>query len=210
MDQHSLFALAAIILTVVRYGTYFHTIYQGKTKPHAFSWLLWGSATGIGAFAQFEMNAGPSIWALAAVSTGCLLIAAYSFFAGEKNFTKSDWAALIICALAIPVWQVTDNPLTAIFIVMAIDVLTYWPTVRKSYNQPHTEPPISYTIAGIRYALILCAVPFPTWETVMYPFFLMLTDWGFATYIVIRRAQLGYPLHEYAKLKETLRTHLPK
>ena len=51
----------------------------------------------------------------------------------------------------------------------------------------------------MRYFLMLFAVPDPSWGNLMYPFFLMMTDWGFAIYI--RRAQMGYPLHEYAKPK---------
>lgn len=194
MDNHSLFAILAILLSAARYATYFYTIYKGKTKPHAFSWLLWGIVTGIGTFAQFDMDAGPSIYALAFVSLTCLGISIFAFFKGERNYTKSDWLALITCILAIPIWKATDSPLSALFTIMLIDSLTYWPTVRKSYTRPDTEPPISYGIAGMRYFLMLFAIPDPTWETLMYPFFLMATDWGFALYIVIRRVQLGYPI----------------
>ncbi|MEM7618224.1 MAG: hypothetical protein AAF244_02455, partial [Pseudomonadota bacterium] len=182
-----------------RYGTYFYTIYLGETKPHAFSWLLWGTVTGIGALAQFELEGGPSAWALSFVSVTCLLIAFLSFFIGIRDYTKSDWFALVACILAIPIWKVTDNVVLALFIIIIIDALTYWPTIRKSYHRPDTEPPISTFMAGLRYFLMLFAVPDPTWQNLMYPFFLMVADWGFALYIVIRRAQLGYPLHEYAK-----------
>ena len=201
MDQYTFFAAAAIILATARYATYFHTIWKGETKPHAFSWLLWGSVTGVGALAQFDLNAGPSAWALSFVSITCLFIAFISFFIGARDYTKSDWFALAICLLAIPVWKVMQNPVAALFIIIAIDGLTYWPTIRKSFHKPQTEPPISYALAGMRYCLMLFAVPDPTWQNLMYPFFLMMTDWGFAIYIVIRRAQLGHPLHEYAKAK---------
>ena len=201
IDQYVIFAIAAVILATARYGTYFYTIYQGKTKPHAFSWLLWGTVTGVGTLAQFDLNAGPSAWALAFVSVTCLIIAGISFFIGERDYTKSDWFALIACILAIPVWKATQNPLAAIAIVIIIDALTYWPTIRKSFHKPQTEPPISFVFAGLRYFLMLFAVPDPSWENLIYPFFLMITDWGFAIYIVIRRYQLGYPLHEYAKEK---------
>jgi hypothetical protein len=46
---------------------------------------------------------------------------------------------------------------------------------------------------------MLFAIREPKWQNLMYPFFLMATNWGFAVYIVIRRAQLGKQLHEYAK-----------
>ncbi|MDX2028862.1 MAG: hypothetical protein SFW62_09550 [Alphaproteobacteria bacterium] len=201
MNQHLIFALAAIVLAAVRYGTYFHTIYKGKTKPHAFSWLLWGMVTAIATFAQFDLHGGPSVWALAFVAATCLLIGILALFIGDRDYTKSDWIALVFSFMAIPVWKATQNPLAAIFMVMVIDSLSYWPTIRKSFNKPQTEPPISYGFAGLRYFLMLFAVPDPTWESLMYPFFLMALDWGVAIYLVIRRAQLGYPLHEYARKK---------
>jgi len=198
-DQYFAFAVAAIIVATIRYGTYFHTIYQGKTKPHAFSWLLWGTVTGIGTFAQFSLEGGPSVWALGFVSSTCLFIAVLAFFIGERDYQKSDFAALFACALAIPIWQTTQNPVLALIVIISIDLLTYWPTIRKSYHKPQTEPPISYGFAGLRYFLMLFAVPNPSWETLMYPFFLMMTDWAFALYVIFRRWQLGYPLHEYSK-----------
>ena len=57
-------------------------------------------------------------------------------------------------------------------------------------------------LKGMRSLLILLAVPNPAWGTLMYPLCLLVLDWGFALYIVVRRAQLGYPLHEYAKEKQ--------
>ena len=201
IDVHVLFAVAVVILATLRYATYFHTIYQGKTKPHAFSWLLWGIVTGIGTLAQFELDAGPSAWALGFVSVSCLMISVLAFFIGERDYTKGDWAALLGSIIAIPIWQATQNPLAALVIIMLIDVTTYYPTFRKSFHKPQTEPPISYGLAGTRYFLMLFAVPDPSWENLMYPFFLMTIDWAFALFIVIRRLQLGYPLHEYADSK---------
>jgi hypothetical protein len=209
IDQYIIFAILAVMVATMRYGTYLWTIYKGETKPHAFSWLLWGIVTGIGTLAQFQLNGGPSAWALAFVSITCLMISVLSFFIGEKNYTKSDWFALIGCFVAITMWQATDNPMIALGIIIVIDCLTYWPTIRKSYLKPDTEPPVSYFFAGLRYFLILFAVPDVTWQTLMYPFFLMATDWGFGIYIIIRRAQLNMPLHEYSK-KLTLVTTTQK
>ncbi|MGE4352295.1 MAG: hypothetical protein AB7E52_08935 [Bdellovibrionales bacterium] len=199
MDRYQIFAFGAIFITAARYLTYFYTIYKGKTKPHAFSWLLWGVETGIATLAQLELEAGPSVWALAFVSISCLIIAVLSLFIGEREYAKSDWFALIACLLAFPVWKLVQSPLAALVIIMITDMLTYWPTVRKSFTKPCSEPPVSYGFAGMRYFLMLFAVPNPSFDTLIYPLFLMFMDWGFAVYIVIRRAQLGYPLHEYAK-----------
>jgi hypothetical protein len=108
------------MVATMRYGTYLWTIYKGETKPHAFSWLLWGIVTGIGTLAQFQLNGGPSAWALAFVSITCLMISVLSFFIGEKNYTKSDWFALIGCFVAITMWQATDNPMIARGIIILL------------------------------------------------------------------------------------------
>ncbi len=40
-----------------------------------------------------------------------------------------------------------------------------------------------------------------------YGTYFMLVDWGFAAYILVRRWQLGYPLHEYAKDRRKPKNH---
>ncbi len=64
--------------------------------------------------------------------------------------------------MAIPIWKVTQSPVAALIIIMVVDALSYWPTIRKSFYRPDTEPPISTFSAGIRYFLMLFAVPDPT------------------------------------------------
>lgn len=201
-DQYVFFASAAVLLAIARYATYFISIHKGETKPHAFSWLLWGVMVGIGAAAQFQLGGGPSAWALAFVSASCLFIAVLACFIGERNYTKSDWVALLASFVAIIIWQLTDNPTYALIIIICIDCLSYYPTFRKSYHAPDTEPPVSYFLAGLRYFLMLFAVPNPSLGTLIYPFFLMLSDWGFAVFLMYRRWQLGLPIHEYTKVKQ--------
>lgn len=121
MDQYLFFAVAGSVLVMLRYGTYLYTVYQGQTKPHAFTWLLLGSVSSIGAWAQFELNGGPSAWVLGLMAATCLLIALLAFFVGYRDYKKSDWAALIICFMAIPLWKATDNPVLALVIVVFID-----------------------------------------------------------------------------------------
>ncbi|PCI01225.1 MAG: hypothetical protein COB76_01805 [Alphaproteobacteria bacterium] len=190
-----MFAGLAILVSVIRYGTYLWSIYKGETRPHVFSWFNWGVVTGIGAYAQFALNGGPSAWVLVVVSCTCLFISVVALFVGEKNIAKSDWWAFLGALIAIPVWMITDSPAMAIIVIIVIDILTYYPTLRKSWNDPWSEPPVSYFWAGLRYFLALFAVTNPSLETLAYPFFLMATDWGFMIYIIIRRRILEKVKH---------------
>lgn len=185
-----MFAIAAIFVSLIRYGTYLWSIYLGQTRPHVFSWFNWGTVTAIGAYAQFELEGGPSAWVLAVVASTCFFISGVALFIGEKQITRGDWAAFLGALMAIPVWILTDNPVMALLVIILIDVLTYYPTIRKSWLDPWGEPPISYFWAGLRYFLALFAVEDPSWDTLIYPFFLMATDWGFAVYVYLRRRLL--------------------
>ena len=155
LTREIIFAALAIIVSIIRYGIYLWSIYKKETRPHVFSWFNWGVVVGIGAYAQFKLDGGLSTWVLVVVSFTCLFISFIALFVGEKNITKSDWYAFIGALVAIPVWLITDNPVWAIITLMLIDILTYYPTIRKSWLDPWGEPPVSYIWAGSRYFLAL-------------------------------------------------------
>ena len=187
LSREVIFAALAVIVALARYGTYLWSIYRRETRPHAFSWFIWGLVTSIGAAAQFELDAGLSAWVLTFVAVTCFLISVLAAFIGHRDITRSDWAALIGSFIAIAVWTVTANPIAAIASLIAIDFLSYWPTIRKSWADPWGEPPISYFWAGLRYFFAMLAVPEFVFVTMLYPFWLMATDWGFLVYLVWRR-----------------------
>ncbi|MGE3771256.1 MAG: hypothetical protein AB7G06_09950 [Bdellovibrionales bacterium] len=191
LSRTEIFAGLAIVVAAVRYITYLWSIYQRKTRPHAFSWFLWGLVTGIGAAAQAQLNGGPSVWVLTVVAATCLFISVVAVFVGEKNITRSDKITFGGALAAIVVWQLTSSPILALVCVILVDCLSYWPTIRKSWNDPWGEPPGSYFWAGLRYFLALFAVPDAKISTLLYPAFLMASDWGCMIYFIWRRKVLS-------------------
>ena len=53
-----LLGLASVIIGFVGYVPYLWGMYQGKVRPHAFTWLLWGLLTAIAYAAQLSDHAG--------------------------------------------------------------------------------------------------------------------------------------------------------
>lgn len=53
-----LLAAAAIALTFAMFVPYIRSIHQGRTKPHAFSWIIWSLGTLIVFFAQSAARGG--------------------------------------------------------------------------------------------------------------------------------------------------------
>lgn len=195
IDSYMVFAGIAVAVSLIRYSTYIWSIYKGETRPHVFSWFNFGVITLIGAYAQFSLHAEISSFVLFLVAGTCFFISFIAIFVGEKNITKSDWFAFIGALMAIPIWQLTNDPFLAIISIVIIDSLSFYPTVRKSWSDPWGEPIVSALWAGSRYFFVLFTIPNPTIETLLYPLFLMATDWGFAVYIWARRYHLNKNNH---------------
>lgn len=188
------FASIAIFVALIRYSTYLWSIYKRETRPHSFSWMTWGIVTGIGAFAQWQLGGGPSTWVLIVVSTTCMFVGTLAIFVGEKNITRGDWITFVSALLIIPIWQLTGSPVLALILLMAIDALSFYPTIRKTWIDPTSEPPFSMFLSGLRYFFALFAVPDPSWQNMVYPVFLCFTDWGLFAIILLRRRVLKLPL----------------
>ena len=169
MTEKEILGGLSVVMGMACYAVYIHEIYRGNTKPHLFTWLIWGIIMSIAFVVQVVEKAGPGAWHIGISALIVFFIAGMSFFRGEKNITKSDWTAFIIALLAIPVWQITGNPLWAVVIVSMIDAAAFYPTFRKSWTKPWEESAKAYFICMIQYSVSILALERITFTTVLYP-----------------------------------------
>ena len=169
MTEKEILGGLAVVMGMVCYAVYIHGIYRGNTKPHLFTWLIWGILMSIAFTAQVIEKAGPGAWSLGISALIVFFIAGVSFFRGEKNITRSDWATFITALLAIPVWKITGNPLWAVVIVSMINAVSYYPTFRKSWKKPWEECALAYFICIIQYSVSILALERITFTTALYP-----------------------------------------
>jgi len=87
-------------MTMVGYSFYFRDIFAGKTKPHAYSWLVWATLTGVAFAGQITNGGGAGAWVtfVTAFISGIIFILALQ--RGEKNITHSDKLNLAGAAFA--------------------------------------------------------------------------------------------------------------
>lgn len=190
LSRETFFASLGIAVAFVRYVAYFYAMYKREARPHVFSWFNWALIVGIAAVVQYQAGGGASVWVLACVSVMCAVVSVFALFIGEKNITRGDWITFIAALAAIPVWLATRSPLLTFFILLFIDLCSYYPTWRKMYHDPWSEPVSGFALSGLRYFFALLAVPEPSFMTLLYPFWLMAADWGGGVYGYIRRVQL--------------------
>src|SRR5207253_1528641 len=107
------------------YIPYFRDIIKRKTKPHAFSWFIWGLLTAIAFFAQLTKGGGAGAWVSGFTSLVLLSIAVLALIYGEKDTKIINWLSFIGALVGLILWGITKNPLSAIIIVTAIDTIAY-------------------------------------------------------------------------------------
>jgi hypothetical protein len=149
VDIKLIFAILATVISVAGFFLpYLKEMLKGKTKPHAYTWLIWTITQGT---AVVGLIYGGGRWGAASLAIGTafvFLVFLLSFKYGTRNITKSDTIILIAALSAIIIWWQLDNPLLAVFMVSIIDVLGYIPSFRKTFEEPWTEPPILWAIVS--------------------------------------------------------------
>ena len=180
----------AIILELGSYAPYFWGIFKGKIKPHAFTWFVWGTLTGIGFVAQILSGGGAGSWIMAINSMFCFTIAGIGFWQKHVKFVLFDWVALVGAFLAIVLWGITHNPLTAVILVSISDGIGLLPTIRKVYHFPNEESVAPWAFGILYYIISLFALQSFILTTWLYPVAIILFDSIFVLVATIRRKQL--------------------
>jgi hypothetical protein len=158
MQYKTLFGLFAVLISFVGYAPYFKDIFAHKTKPHALSWLIWASLSGITFGIQISNNGGAGTWL-----TGCnALLALFVFFLsfkyGERNIVMTDWISLPLAGFALGLWLILGNGLASVLLASLTEAIGFVPTIRKAFHRPHEETALLYFLYAISSTLSVLAL----------------------------------------------------
>lgn len=190
MEYKIILGYLSVVVALIAYIPYFRDIFNGKTKPHVFSWLIWGLINVIAFFALLVSHGGAGAWVTAVTALACLTIATLSFQNGEKSFSTFDWICLAGALLAILMWIMTSQPLLAIILVSITDAIGFVPTFRKSYYKPHEETVATYALSVLKNVSALFALGSFTFTTMLFSSYLVLANTALVSMLLIRRKQL--------------------
>lgn len=182
--------LLAIFLTFAAFIPYIRSIMQDKTKPHVFSWVIWGITTFIVFLAQLADKGGVGAWPIgvSGIITMGIAVLAYSK-KSDASITKTDWVFFLLSLSAIPLWYITSDPLWAVVILTSIDTIGFFPTFRKAYHKPFEEELSLYNIASLRNVVSIAALEHYSLTTLLFPVATTIANVIF-TAMVVRRRQV--------------------
>ena len=187
-----LFGLVALVLTFVAFYPYVRSTLKGETKPHVFSWFIWGVGTVVVFFAQLSDDGGYGAWVIgiSGLITFSIALVAWAK-SGDKTIVPMDWVFFGLAATALPLWFFADSPLAAVAILTVVDLLGFGPSVRKAYSQPHEENAAFFAIGALRNGFVLLALANYSWITMLFPAAIGLACLLFVALIVARRSILA-------------------
>ena len=186
-----LIAAAAILLTFAMFVPYIRSIHDGRTKPHAFSWIIWALGTFVVFLAQLADRGGSGAWPIGVSGLITAYIAALAYWnRSDTSITRADWIFLGIAVAALPCWLLTSNPLLAVVLLTGVDLAGFGPTFRFAFNHPHQERIGFYSLGAVRNAMAISALQHYSLTTVLFPAAVGLACVIFVVMVVYRRAQL--------------------
>jgi len=181
-------SVIAIALTFIAFIPYIRSILQGKTKPHAFSWIIWASVTFIVFLAQLADKGGAGAWPIGVSGIITLYVAVLAYLKkSDSTITKKDGLFFITAMAALPFWYFTSDPLWAVVILTTVDLLGFAPTFRKGYSHPYEEQLTFFTIITSRNLIVIMALEHYSLTTVLFPAATALACILFIQMVMLRR-----------------------
>lgn len=181
----------ALFLTSIAYIPYIRDVFLQKTTPHIFTWFVWFIVTFIIYLLQIAEGGGfgsiPTL--LVAMYSFCVFI--FSFRCGITYIQKSDVLFLLLAIMCVPLWVLIDKPILSIIILCSIDVLGFFPTVRKAWIQPYSETMSFYSITMIRHGMSVVALSDYNIITVLFPFIWFFINALFIVMLIFRRKKVA-------------------
>lgn len=185
------YSATAIALTLFGFYPYIRSILRNQTKPHVFTWVIWGITTFVVFLAQIQSQAGIGAWpiGISGVITVGIAILAYRK-RGDISITRLDWLFFCAALSSLPIWYLTTDPLWAVVILTVVDLLGFGPTLRKVYQQPHSESATFFAIFLARNCFVILALEHYSLTTVLFPAAIALVCLGLIVLIPYRKRRV--------------------
>lgn len=181
----------AIALTLIAFIPYIRSIRQGTTKPHVFSWLIWGSTTFVVFLAQLADDGGAGAWPIGVSGIVTFYVALLAYLKrSDIAITAMDWLFFMLAMTSLPLWYLSSDPLWAVVVLTAVDVTGFAPTFSKAYVHPFEERLVFFAIMTARNLFSILALEHHSVTTVLFPAVMAAACLMFILMVMYRRRAL--------------------
>lgn len=188
MSYKELFSVVAIGLTFYAFIPYIRSIRQGTTRPHVFSWVIWGSTTFVVFLAQLADKGGAGAWPIGVSGIITIYVAFLAYTKrSDTSITRIDWIFFAAALTSLPAWYITSDPMWSVIILTVVDSLGFVPTFRKAYSRPFGEDLTFYKLIALRNLFVIVALVNYSLTTVLFPAVMAILTFTFIIMVLVRR-----------------------
>jgi len=184
----------SVVIMVVAYGVQIGKTLFGKAEPHPITWFGFGFLTGAGYLVQFQKGAGAGSWVMGFTTLFCFLVGLASQHKRRWRLRDFDFWDYLALALGIGLFllyvlsrNISWGPLVSAVFVTAADLVLYYPMLKKTWWEPHSDTAVSYGLNSLKFIPSLFAMEAYSWETCLYPAILIVANAGVVVYLWWRR-----------------------
>jgi len=179
-----LLGLAAGVFGIAAYPPYIRDVMNGSTRPARATWLIWSILSVIALGSQASAGAHWSIVMTIVKTLGVVTVAVLALRYGSGGLSRSDMVALAAALCGLGLWLFMSQPLMALLLVIAVDAIGSWMTLRQALRQPAFETPATWLLNSVSSLLGLLAVGSWRFTLMVYPAYLLLANGIIASVVV--------------------------
>ena len=102
-----------------------------------------------------------------------------------------DWLFFLAAATSLPCWYLTADPLSAVVILTAVDILSFGPAFRKTYGNPFDEQLAFFVLMAARNAVAAVALEHYSLTTLLFPTVMAAVCVVFIATVLCRQRVVG-------------------
>jgi hypothetical protein len=187
MSTLAILGVSSAILNGIGFVPYVRAILRGKTKPERASWWIWTVIVLVALAAQAAAGATWSLFLAGGLFVGDVVVALLSLRYGYGRFKGRDFLSLAVAVFGVWLWKVTNNPLAALVVIIAVDFLGNWLTLIKSWRAPYSENLITWMTISVAAAAGVLSVGSFNSTRIVFPAYVLIANCFTAATILYRR-----------------------
>ncbi len=145
-----------------------------RTKPNKATWIIWAALGAIIAASYWSAGARDTAWVPIGYAVGILAVAALSLRYGDEGWTALDWACLLGAGAGLALWQLTNEPVFALYLTTSVDAVGAVPTIAKTWRKPESESRAAWALFLLANSLNLLAIREWTLAMAIYPAYVFI------------------------------------
>lgn len=150
--------LAAGVIALAAFIPYIRSILRGQTRPNRASWIIWAFAEIITTATYAASGAESTVWIAGAYALGTITVASLSLRYGEGGTSPIDIMCLMGASVALIPWLALDQAELALYIIIFVDILAVFPTLKKAIADPGSEDKTYWLLAFFAAVVNLFAI----------------------------------------------------